>query len=68
VIRIAQEAFVHSTPQAIDFAYLAELLRAVADNLSGLETTEKEEIGQPLLGGLGSIDSRIARTRSLFDR
>src|SRR2546423_7925347 len=45
---IAQQSLDNVTPQAIDFLHLAELLRAEANDFSGLETAVEEQVGYPL--------------------
>jgi predicted transposase len=45
---IAHQSLDNVTPQAIDFLHLAELLRAEANDFSGLETAVEEQVGYPL--------------------
>lgn len=42
LIPIAQDPFEHTATAAINFSHITELLRTVADNLSGFEPTVKE--------------------------
>src|SRR5437879_2610760 len=53
VIRIAEQSLHDAAPQMIDFLYIIPLLWIEMHNLSRLETTMKEQVGQTLLRPVG---------------